>query len=53
MICEPCATAADNVTEAMRDGDVKQATGHEPSVCDDLLCTCQHKPIKPRETDRG
>jgi len=53
MICQPCATAADNVTDAFECGDLDQPTGHEPSVCDDLLCPCQHKPIKPRETDHG
>jgi hypothetical protein len=53
MICESCATAADNVTDAFKRGDLNQPTGHDPSVCDDVLCTCQHLPIKPKETDRG
>jgi hypothetical protein len=52
MICQARATAADNVTEAFERGDLDQPTGHDPSVCTDLLCPCAHGLIKPKETDQ-
>lgn len=53
MICKPCARAADAITDAMQAGHLDQPTGHDPSVCTDLLCTCAHGPIKPKEGDHG
>lgn len=50
MICPPCAAAADAIAEALERGDLDQPTGHDPSICTDLLCPCQHQPIKPEET---
>ncbi|WP_433233813.1 hypothetical protein [Actinomadura nitritigenes] len=49
MICPPCAAAADAITEALAAGDLDQPTGHDPSVCVDVDCTCQHKPIERGE----
>lgn len=53
MICPECATAADLISEAIENGHLDQPTGHDPSVCADLLCTCQHQPIKPKADSHG
>jgi hypothetical protein len=50
MICTPCSAAADTITEALERGDLDQPTGHDPSICEDLLCPCAHGPIKPKES---
>ena len=50
MICDPCATAAGAIRHALDGGDLDQPTGHDPAVCVEPDCTCQHKPIRPKET---
>lgn len=53
MICPPCATAADVIAAAIRDGDI-ESIGHRPEICKDFHrqphgCTCQHG--QPGETE--
>jgi hypothetical protein len=48
VICQPCAAAADFVTEHGL-GD-----GHPATICHDhgkqiRACACQHRPIQPKE----